>query len=119
MNIFLKKKKRQEGFIFIITVITMAVLLTLAGVHLTMTLSEQRLTARTYRDVLAINLAEAGIELAIWEFNYGGADFLTSDGWSGTDPVTLTVNAFTDSDGTVMGDFTVTVTNPTSATPSY
>ncbi|MFH0795548.1 MAG: hypothetical protein V2A65_00630 [Candidatus Omnitrophota bacterium] len=116
MNRFLKKKKRQEGSILITAVITMAVLLTLGGAHLTMTLSEQRLTARTYRDVLAINLAEAGIEMAIWELNYGGADFLSGEGWSGTDP-TMTVTSFSTADGEIIGDFTVTVTDPTGDNP--
>lgn len=111
-----KEKKGQKGFIFITAVITMGVLLVLGGAHLTMTLSEQRLTMRNYREVLATNLAEAGVEMAIWELNYGGADFLSGEGWSGTDP-TMTVTSFSDANGEIMGDFTVTVTNPISNNP--
>ncbi|MCK4244215.1 MAG: hypothetical protein KAX20_01170 [Candidatus Omnitrophica bacterium] len=92
----------QKGFILIVVTIIMAVLLALGGVHLSMISSEQRLTLRSYRRISAINLAEAGIELAIWELNYGNIA-----SWSGS-PATKTVTSFSSSGGEIMGDFTVT-----------
>ncbi len=102
----------QKGFILITVTIIMAVLLALGGVHLSMISSEQRLTLRSYRRVSAINLAEAGVELAIWELNYGNIH-----SWSGSPTQrTKTVHS-SDLDGLSAGDFTVTAYNPDSANP--
>lgn len=72
-----------------------------------------RTTERAHDSLAAMNLAEAGVERAIWEMNYG--DIKT---WSGsTAQRTLAVNNFAASNGSVVGDIAVSVFYTESATP--
>ncbi len=63
-------------------------------------------TYRSFTTLRALNLADAGAELAIWEILYNGAGFAA---WGGTNPKTMTVSNFTDSAGKVIGDIQISV----------
>ena len=56
----------------------------LAGVH-----HNLQLIMRSNQIGQAENIAEAGAEEAVWEIQYGGADFAAIDGWSGSGPGTV------------------------------
>lgn len=109
-------KLGHRGVAIIMAMITLAVISIIAAAYLVGVSREHRMTYKSFRALQAINLAEAGVESAIWELNYGGADFLESEGWSGTNP-TKTVVSFSISGGEIIGDFTVTVTNPGGDSP--
>jgi cytoskeletal protein CcmA (bactofilin family) len=113
---FYFRKRHQKGSVFILSLFVTLILVILTGFYLTMIVSEHRMTSRLYSSTAAINLAEAGVERAIWELNYGGADFLSSEGWSGTDPKVLTDTLQTPA-GDTIGSYTVTVINYTGSNP--
>lgn len=87
-----------------------------------------RLSGRGFFEAQALSLAEAGAEQALWEFKFGGADFI---GWTnistqpacaalgGTDCRQLLLSDMTAGDlyGGNLGDITVTVVNPTGLAP--
>src|SRR5439155_14738555 len=82
----------------------------------------------------ALDLAEAGVEDALFVLNFRyikGQGFKTADGWNHlgglylpllTLPITdtgytKTVTGFTNTSGTIVGNYTVQVINPTAAAP--
>jgi hypothetical protein len=70
--------------------------------------SRFRVTEKSYKAVAATNLAEAGLERAIWELNYGDITL-----WNG-DPTarTLTLSSVQAAGGTVVGNIDIEVQNP-------
>jgi len=73
-----------------------------------------RITERTHKGLAAMNLAEAGVERAIWELNYGD---ITS--WSGSSVKrTLALTSVKTAGGVVMGDVEIEVQNPASDNPT-
>ena len=67
-------------------------------------------TTRSLASLRALNLADAGAELAIWEIVHNNAQFT---GWSGVSPKTLTLSSFEDNFGETIGDITVSAENTT------
>ena len=75
--------------------------------------SRMRITEKSFGSLAALNLAEAGLERAIWEMNSGSIS-----SWSGTlDERTLNISNFAASNGTVIGNISTTVYNPQGLTP--
>jgi len=75
--------------------------------------SRMRITEKSFGSLAALNLAEAGLERAIWEMNSGNIS-----SWSGTiDERTLNISNFTASNGTVIGNISTTVYNPQGLAP--
>ena len=101
----LKSKDEEQGFVLVVGVIVMAVLLLLAVPFLYQLSFENRLTNKSYKSSAAISLAEAGVERAIWELNYG--DISTWDGDSSLR--TMTISSFQTPDGNVIGDIEIRV----------
>lgn len=75
------------------------------------------LTSKTYNSTAALDLAEAGIERALWEIGYNNAAF---SGWnnstdgSGNKTSTISVSSFQASTGSAMGDYDTTAFMPVS-----
>jgi len=68
---------------------------------------------RFSKSLVAHSLAEAGVERAIWELNYGDVS-----GWEGdSSERTLTIPDFQTSNGNVMGDIEIKVTDPEGENP--
>jgi Tfp pilus assembly protein PilX len=114
-NVNCLKYNKSRGSILVITIVVSAVLIILSGTVLNMAINEDRHTRRLVGSTSALNLAEAGVEYAIWEMNYNGGSFSTDDGWSGTSTKTKTTTFETDA-GDVVGEYAVNVTNPGSST---
>ena len=68
---YLKRKNEEQGFVLIVGMLVMAVLLLLAIPFLYQLSFENKLTNKSYKSSAALSLAEAGVERAIWELNYG------------------------------------------------
>jgi hypothetical protein len=74
--------------------------------------SRMRITEKSFGSLAALNLAEAGLERAIWEMNSGDIS-----SWGGTSAVrTLNISNFTASNGKVIGNISI-VCNPQGLTP--
>ena len=72
------------------------------------TVHEFSWTTRSFKSLRALNLADAGAELAVWDIIHNNAQFA---GWSGINPKTLTLSSFTDNFGAVIGDISVSAQN--------
>ena len=110
------RNKNQKGAVLIFSLIVVSALLVLSGAYLSMIISENRLVSRSYNSTVAINLAEAGVERAIWELIHSGGDFLDSEGWSGTDSKTISDSLQT-AEGNTIGEYAITVTYLSGSNP--
>lgn len=106
-------KHEEQGFVLIVGMIVMAVLLLLAVPFLYQLSFENKLTNKSFKSSAALSLAEAGVERAIWELNYG--DIST---WAGDSSLrTMTISSFQTPDGNVIGDIEVRVEDPDGDNP--
>ena len=109
----IKREHEEQGFVLIVAIIIMALLLLLVVPFLTQMSTEHRSSERSSKSMVTLSLAEAGIERAIWELNHG--DILS---WSGDDNLrTLTLSDFQTSNGKVMGDIAISITDPEGDNP--
>jgi len=106
-------QKEEKGAILLIAVIILMFLLLLSFPFLFQMSTEYKIAEKTYKSFAALNLAEAGIDRAIWELNHG--DITTWPGDSSSRTMTLT--DFQASGGKVIGDVEITVTEPESDNP--
>lgn len=112
-NVKAKKRDKEQGFVMILGFIVMVFLLLLAVPFLLQLSNDNRSSRRFVKSSVAFSLAEAGIERSIWEFNHG--DILS---WSGDEDLrTLTLSDFQTSNGTVMGDIEISITDPEGDNP--
>ncbi|MGD2295185.1 MAG: hypothetical protein PVF22_05050 [Candidatus Aminicenantes bacterium] len=103
-----RKNQKERGAALIIAILIALVMLLMAMPFLTKLSGEFRITEKTYRQLVALNLAEAGVERAIWELNYGNIN-----SWEGDDNLRiLTISSFQASGGAEVGDIVIEVTNP-------
>ena len=103
---------RERGSVLAISLLVSVFMAILAIPFMTKYSSRFRLTGKSFVSLAALNLAEAGLERAIWELNYGD---ITS--WSGTNAKTLNISNFTASNGAVIGNISITVNDPAGMAP--
>ncbi len=103
----------EEASILIMTLVVSLMLVVFSAGILILVSTDARGTLQTARLDSALNVAEAGVEEALWEFKFGGADF---NGWSGDNPKTKTGLLQTNSGDTV-GEYLITVTDPAENNP--
>lgn len=100
-----KDNKKERGSILVITILLSFMTLLLATPFLTKISGQYRITNKSFRQITAFNLAEAGVERAIWELNHG-----TIIDWEGdAESRTLIISSFQADDGTEVGDISITV----------
>ncbi len=109
----MKGQRHEEGMVLVIGVIIMAFLLLLVLPFLYQLSAENRLTDKSFKSSTALSLAEAGIERALWELNFG--DILTWDGDSSLR--TMSIASFQSPSGNVAGDIEIEVYNPETKQP--
>ena len=111
-----QKTDHIQGSVLVLGLIVTIALALLSLSYLGLVISEVNITPRSYNSTAAMNLAEAGIEAAIVEFNSGGADFTPQEGWSGTTEKTKIANLHTP-DGKLVGEYFVRVTGTGTTNP--
>jgi len=106
-------RHKEQGFVLVIGVVVMGVLLLLAIPFLYQLSFENRLTDKSYKSSAAMSLAEAGVDRAIWELNYGDIS-----SWTGDDTLrTMGISSFQAAGGNVIGDVGIRVVDPTADHP--
>lgn len=90
--------------------VVLFVMFALVGAFLFLATSARLINERYHENAAALYLAEAGVDYAIWEINYGGADF---SGWTGNPAIEVTkaINNIQDADGNIYGNISVSVYN--------
>ena len=107
------KGNKKEGFILVIGIFTITFLLLFAFPFLSQLSTDFRLNEKSYKSSAAFSLAEAGVERAIWELNYGDIS-----SWSGDGSLrTMTISSFQTPDGHVKGKVEISVENPGADNP--
>lgn len=91
-------KKKNEGYIVVISLVVATAVLLLLGVFWGSIVAEKKNIQRSYHSMQALNLAEAGVEKAIWELNNNRA----GESWTSSD-LTLDIS------GETIGKFDLTV----------
>ena len=108
-----KRGNKEQGFILVVSVLIITCLLLPTLPFLFQLSVDLRLTEKSYKAVAAFSLAEAGVERAIWELNYGDIS-----SWSGDESLrTMTISSFNTPDGNVIGDIEVRIENPGTDNP--
>lgn len=109
--------KRAKGFVLVTTLLIVVVLMVLIEPYVMRVATEYRLMSKMRDSYVALNVAEAGIEHAIWEIRYNGRDFDGNYDVDGTGNQTWTLQnvAFSDPCG-VIGAYDVTVLLPINTT---
>ena len=98
----------KTGFIlFSVICATLVLIITIIPL-ISWTANEFSWTTRSFKSLRALNLADAGAELAVWEIIHNDAQFT---GWSGATPNTLTISPFTDNFGETIGETTLSAEN--------
>jgi len=109
----LKKRKKERGVILVVAIMVAAFMLILLAPFLFRLSANYRITEKSYDSISALNLAEAGVEKAIWELNYG--DIST---WSGDSSLrTTSIPSFQTPEGKDLGEITITIANPDGNSP--
>jgi Tfp pilus assembly protein PilX len=104
---------RERGSVLAISLLVSVFMAILAIPFVTKYASRFRLTGKSFQSLAASNLAEAGLERAIWELNSGNIS-----SWSGTSAQrTLSISNFTAASGTVIGNISITVNDPAGMAP--
>jgi len=105
---------RERGSVLAISLLVSVFMAILAIPFITKYASRFRLTGKSFGSLAALNLAEAGLERAIWELNFGDIS-----SWSGTSAQrTLSISNFTASSGTVIGNISITINEPAGMAPA-
>lgn len=100
--------KMNKAMALVTVLIVTFLLFSLAGAFLLLTTNERILNERYYENLIALGLAEAGVDYAVWEINFGGE----LEDWIGDNPKMFSMNNFEDADGNVYGDINISVYGP-------
>lgn len=104
------KYNMSKGFVLVSSLLFASILLLIILPYVSRVVTEYRLTTKIYNSTAALDIAEAGIERAIWEIRYNASGF---SGWThtvdsnGNDVYTISVNGFSTYSGQAIGDYTV------------
>ena len=103
-----KKRARERGAILVTAIMVVVVMLIIAIPFLVKLSAENRSTERASRALSALNLAEAGIDRALWEMNqpYGVLNGIVSIDENGNGTLVATNEVVGDRTGTFQGVIT-------------
>jgi len=110
-----KKKPAQQGMVLVLALLISVVMLIFTLPMISSLSSQYRRSERSFKSTAAFNLAEGGVERAIWEMN----NWLLSP-WNYIETeegtlLALTIDDFTASNGTVIGDIDISIMPPSSS----
>ncbi|MFC2168179.1 hypothetical protein ACFLRW_04270 [Acidobacteriota bacterium] len=104
---------REKGAVFIIAILVSLMMLTIAMPFLAKLSGQYRAAEKSFRQLVAFNLAEAGADRAIWELNYGNIS-----SWEGDNGLrTLAISSVQVPGGNSVGDIVINVTDSTGNNP--
>ncbi|MCJ7580296.1 MAG: hypothetical protein MUP98_07155 [Candidatus Aminicenantes bacterium] len=108
-----KRRENERGAVLVITLLVTVMILIMTMPFLTKLSGSYRLTEKSYRTLVSTNLAEAGIERAIWELNYGSIWT-----WNGEpNNRTLELSDLPAANGNEIGDISVSIQAPLGQMP--
>lgn len=113
IRIKLKRGNKEQGYILIVALAMTAFLLHLAVPSLFELSTENKVTDKSKSYIAALSLAEAGVERALREMNYGDIS-----NWKGNSKFrTMTISSYKAPEGSVTGDIEIRVEEPGGENP--
>ncbi|MGB8953361.1 MAG: hypothetical protein WCC06_11935 [Candidatus Aminicenantales bacterium] len=110
---FFKHSKNERGAILVVSLLVVVFMLILALPLLFRLTTQFRTTEKSYKSLAALNLAEAGVERAIWELNYGDIS-----SWTGNSSLrSNTISSIQSAGGISVGSITIHVYDPEGNSP--
>ncbi|MCJ7580298.1 MAG: hypothetical protein MUP98_07165 [Candidatus Aminicenantes bacterium] len=107
------KYNHEKGAVLVVALLMTAGVLILSMPFLTKLSGQYRVSENSYRSFAAMNLAEAGLERAILEINYGDIS-----SWDGDDLLrTCSLPSIQAPGGSILGGILITVATPAAANP--
>jgi hypothetical protein len=103
-----KGAESERGFVLLTVVVLTWFLFAMVGTYFIIMIVEKGAIFAAQNTMKAENIAEAGLEEALWEYNFGGADFT---GWGVAGSQVSKSGAYTNASGTSIGSYSVTVDN--------
>lgn len=106
-------KMNKRSFVLITALLVSSILIAITVAYVSRVATEYKLMSKVYNSTAALDLAEAGIDRALWEINYNGSGFSgwsTSIDGSGSQTRSISVSGFQTASGLKIGDYSVTVT---------
>ena len=108
----------KKGFVLVTSLLAVSIMVLIALPYTTRTATEYRLMSKMLSSSIAIDIAEAGADRAIWEICYNNSAF---PGWtyatpSGNQTWTLSNEPFRDRNNNTIGYYDVTVLLPAGTT---
>ena len=102
------KSDHERGMILVVAIIVIVAMLIMATPFLAKLGSQYRITDKSYKGLAAFNLAEEGIDRALWEMNqpYGVTDGIVSIDENGNGTLVATNEAVGDKTGAFQGVIT-------------
>lgn len=100
----------NKGSILVAALVVAATLVLVIGAYSARLIADYRMTDKAYHMSAAMNLAEAGLQHAVSELNYGDGSFT---GWTASNSGAtqeITDASFTSQDGSVCGGYNVIIT---------
>lgn len=108
----MNKPRSQSGFIML-TVLIMAVILSaLAMIGAQTLISNARFNQYEARSAQALNVAEAGVNYYLWHMSHNSSDYKDGGTTPATAPYGPYVHNYYDTDGNLMGTYTLYITPP-------
>ena len=103
-----RKSDHERGMILVVATIVIIAMLIMATPFLAKLSSQYRITDKSYKGLAAFNLAEEGIDRALWEMNqpYGVTDGIVSIDENGNGTLVATNEAVGDKTGAFQGVIT-------------
>ena len=103
-----RKSDHERGMILVVAMIVVVVMLIMATPFLFKLGAQNRTTEKSYRSLAAFDLAEAGVDRALWEMNqpYDVTGGIVSVDENGNGTIVLTNEAVGDRTGTIQGTIT-------------
>lgn len=109
----MRKSCHERGAVLVVALFISLFMVILAAPFLLKLSAQYRITDKSFKSLAALNLAEAGIERAIWEFIYGDIS-----SWNGDSNLrTFSISSFQASDGIAIGDIDINITDPEGENP--
>jgi len=117
-----KRKSREKGSALFLALVLSAVLIILGTSYVAAVNVNSRVAVRVYEQVEATHIAEAGVEFAMVEINYGDRDFLSAEGWQPVNALKWkrqNTETISPAGGAAIGQFDVTVEDLNQAPKLY
>ena len=107
------ERDKERGTVLIVTLVVIVSLLTIAYPSLFKLMTYYKVAEKSHRSLAAVNLAEAGVDRAIWEINFGDIN-----SWIGNSQSrSLTIDSVTPYGGEGYGSILINVQDPLGANP--